>query len=106
MHFSGVDLPHVLGVSSAGVNQPTIPSKTIGQVWGERIAAQRQVLGLSQAQLGELCGMTQQSISKLEAGDMVPRERRKVVIAARLGVPVGVLFAWPEIDLASVAGDL
>lgn len=79
--------------------QPTSTPKTLGQTWGEKVAARRQQLGLSQQQLADLCETTQQTISKIETGAILPRDRLKVTIAARLGTTVAQLFAWPD-DLA------
>lgn len=61
----------------------------------------RRQLGLSQAQLAKLCqaaspeGVTQQTISKIENGEMIPLDRLKVDIARALGTSPSKLFAWP-----------
>jgi len=39
----------------------------------ERVAARRKELGLSQAQLAELCDTTQSAIARLEGGGRPPR---------------------------------
>ena len=41
-------------------------TKTIGQIIGSRMRQQRQALGLTQEQVGELSGVPQASISRLE----------------------------------------
>lgn len=75
--------------------QPTTTA-TLGDIWGERVAARRTEIGLKQAQLAELCDVTQQTISKIESGAMVPRDSLKLVIAAKLGTTPDALFAWPK----------
>lgn len=59
------------------------------------MAERRTALGFSQAQLAELCDVTQQTISKIEAGGMIPHDRLKAVIADRLMVEPAALFTWP-----------
>lgn len=76
------------------VRQPQKPS-TLGQHWGSAVEARRSQLGLSQAQLATLAGITQQTVSKIEAGRMIPHDRLKLVLANRLGTEPGALFAWP-----------
>ena len=79
------------------MNQPTTPPKSLGAIWGDAVAERRKLLGLSQQTLADLCGTTQQTISKIELGEIIPRDRLKVTIANRLGVPLSALFAWPEL---------
>lgn len=76
--------------------QPTTPAPSLGEIWGQRIAERRALLGLSQAQLADLCGVEQQTISRAELGKTIPRDALKLAIARNLGEPMTVLFAWPE----------
>lgn len=79
---------------------------SLGQIWGSAVAERRQRLGLSQAELAKLCDVTQQTISKIESGSMIPLDRLKLVLAARLGTKPERLFTWPslaEIDLEGMA---
>lgn len=67
----------------------------LGSYWGQRVAERRQALGLTQADLATLCGITQQAVSRIENGKVVPLDRLKVVIAHRLGTTPQDIFAWP-----------
>jgi len=64
--------------------------------WGRAVRKRREQRGLTQDQLGRVCDTSQQTIAKIESGLTIPRDRMKVVIAARLGVAVGDLFVWPS----------
>ena len=64
--------------------------------WGSRVQQRRSALNLTQLQLAELCGLTQQTISKIERNAIVPRDRVKQLIAQKLGARVSELFPWPE----------
>lgn len=68
----------------------------LGVTWGAAVRKRREKRGLSQAQLARACDTSQQTIAKIETGKLIPRDRLKVVIAARLGVAVADLFAWPS----------
>jgi len=66
--------------------------------WGKAVGDRRRQLGLSQTQLAKLCGnagVTQQTISKIENGEMIPLDRLKVDIARALGTSPSKLFTWP-----------
>ena len=67
----------------------------IADLWGRKVAERRSYMGISQAQLAELCDVTQQTISKIEAGRMIPHDRLKLVLANRMAIEPGELFAWP-----------
>lgn len=69
--------------------------ETLAERWGSKIEARRVELGFTQTQLASLCDVTQQTISKVEAGQMIPHDRLKAVIADRLMVEPGELFNWP-----------
>lgn len=72
--------------------------ETVGAHWGERVAARRRQLGLTQQRLGELCGgIGQASISKIERGRLHPSDRLKWKLAAALQLPLDELFAFPAI---------
>jgi transcriptional regulator with XRE-family HTH domain len=64
--------------------------------WGRRVQQRRTALNLTQLQLAERCGLTQQTISKIERNAIVPRDRVKRLIAQKLGTSVAELFPWPE----------
>jgi len=67
----------------------------LGSAWGRNVRERRQSLGLSQDQLADLCGVTQSAISKIEGGTMIPLDRLKVTISAKLGTTPADLFPWP-----------
>ena len=71
-------------------------SDKLATEWGRAVRERREARGLTQAMLGKVCDTTQQTINRIEQGQTIPRDRLKVVIAARLGMPVGELFAWPR----------
>lgn len=80
------------------MRQPVIQT-TLAKHWGSSVAKRRRQLGLSQAGLAELCDVTQQAISKIEAGESIPHDRLKLVIANRMGINPAELFAWPDRSL-------
>lgn len=47
---------------------------------------------MTQAQLAELAGVTQQALSRIEKGETVPRLRTMEAIARSLGISVEKLF--------------
>lgn len=70
-------------------------TQSLGQFWGQRVAARREDLKITQVQLAQLCGITQQSISRIEAGVIVPRDSLKMTLAKNLGTTPTELFEWP-----------
>lgn len=67
---------------------------------GERIAAKRKELGISQIALGEEMGVSRQSISKWEADAAIPEIDKLIALSRRFGVSVGWLLGVEE-DAAS-----
>ncbi|HEX7134791.1 MAG TPA: helix-turn-helix transcriptional regulator [Iamia sp.] len=65
------------------------------ELWARFVAHGRRARHLSQAELGRRAGVTQQTISKIEAGLVCPPDRLKARLAAALEVPPGDLFPWP-----------
>jgi transcriptional regulator with XRE-family HTH domain len=55
-------------------------------------------LGLSQARVAELAGMTQAGVSLVESGRALPRDDTKVVLARALGTTPADLFPWPPME--------
>ena len=53
----------------------------------------RRNLGLSQAQLGKMCGITQQAINRIEKGITKPSFDTLIKLAEALGVTVNDLVA-------------
>lgn len=59
---------------------------------GQRIAAKRKELGLSQIALGEQMGVSRQSISKWEADAAIPEIDKLIALSKLFGVSVGWLL--------------
>lgn len=69
------------------------------RTWGQRVEGRRSSLGLSQGQLGLLAGIPQQTISRVELDQHVPRYETMSAIARGLGTSIEILFpieAYPE----------
>lgn len=77
------------------MNQPAT-TVSLGRIWGARVAQRRADLGLTQSQFADVVGVAQQTISKIELGEILPHDKLKVRIAQRTGSLVTVLFAWPD----------
>ena len=74
----------------------TTTEHTLAAAWGRRVAEARRRAGLSQSGLADLCGVAQQTVSKIERGRMVPLDKLKLRLAEELGTSPAVLFAWPS----------
>lgn len=77
------------------MNQTEIGDRLAAE-WGQAVRRRREARGLTQATLGKACDTTQQTIDRIERGETIPRDRLKVILAARLGLPVEELFTWPR----------
>ena len=71
---------------------------------GQNIRALRKQRGLTQAQLGALCGVSGASIGSYEKGATLPKRRVVDQIAAALGVPAGQLLEAPAPSGAAPSG--
>ena len=72
---------------------------------GERIRAVRVERGLTQKQLGDLCGMADSAIRRYESGRGNPTEKTLKRIASALGVPLADLLPEPtEEEKAGLLG--
>lgn len=65
---------------------------------GKRITEQRKKLGLTQAELAELSGLTAQFISYAESGRRAMRSENLMKIAAVLGVSADYILTGDIID--------
>lgn len=63
----------------------------LGRTWGDNIRRGRLALGLTQAQLGDLVGVQQNTIARWENG-RIPSDMHKVAIATALHQDVRQLF--------------
>lgn len=77
------------------VSRQPIVVRTLAGQWGAEVATRRRLVGFTQRQLAELCRVEQQTISKIESGQMIPLDRLKVEIARNLGTTPQALFNWP-----------
>jgi putative transcriptional regulator len=71
--------------------------------WGQNIKRGRGLLRLTQAQLGDLCGVTRNAVSLWESGDRAPTDVHKIRIAEALHQDVRQLFPLirrPEVEVA------
>jgi transcriptional regulator with XRE-family HTH domain len=64
----------------------------IAEIIGRRLRARRRLMGLTQAAVGEACGLTFQQIHKYETGLMMIPASRLWKLSGALGVPVGYFF--------------
>ena len=72
------------------------------QIIGRRLRTRRRLLGLTQAAVGEACGLTFQQIHKYESGLMVVSASRLWKLSNALGVPVSYFFeGLPSIPSAA-----
>lgn len=64
---------------------------------GQRIAARRKQLGISQEALGEKTGVSRQAISKWESDSAIPEIDKLIVLSRLFGVSVGWLLGVEEL---------
>ncbi|MGN0038046.1 MAG: helix-turn-helix transcriptional regulator [Coriobacteriales bacterium] len=65
----------------------------IGTEPPNRLRAYREGIGITQQRLADLCGVSRETISRIETGRNEPGVGLALQIAAQLGVPAGVI--WP-----------
>lgn len=63
---------------------------------GQRIAARRKLLGISQEALGEKTGVSRQAISKWESDSTIPEIDKLITLSKLFGVTVGWLLGVEE----------
>lgn len=68
--------------------------------WGRNIAEARRRLGMSQTELGNAIPlqnkMSAHTVSRWERGITAPSDENRIRLAEILGVPVAILFPYPE----------
>jgi transcriptional regulator with XRE-family HTH domain len=64
--------------------------------WGAEIVRRRKESGLSQKELADMAGTTQQYLSVLERGTVSPGDDLRMRLASALGTTVGELFTYPD----------
>ena len=68
-----------------------IANKT-GKTAAAKIKEARLLVGLSQRQLAELCGVSEAAVMAYEAGARIPRDEVKISLAKHLGASMESLF--------------
>jgi DNA-binding XRE family transcriptional regulator len=94
--------PHPRGVNEDGAPSHEVPV----ELWALCVRDARRRCGLSQGDLASAADVSQQTISKVEAGAICPHDTLKVRLAAALGLPPGALFPWPAALLWTQTCDL
>ncbi len=63
---------------------------------GQRVRHRRESFGWSQASLGALVGVGVTTVSKIENGEIAPRDYLRLALAQALGCAVEDLYPWPS----------
>jgi transcriptional regulator with XRE-family HTH domain len=66
--------------------------------WGASLRRARLFADLTQVELAQLAGVTQQRISAWESGVSIPRDEARVQLARVLQTTVAELFPYPNND--------
>jgi transcriptional regulator with XRE-family HTH domain len=83
-----------IDVSLRIISPPSVDEVPTAE-WGARVGAARRSRRLSQVALAGACGVSQQTISKVEHGEICPHDKLKLRLAAALDLPPAALFPWP-----------
>lgn len=73
------------------------PSGDWSERCGRAVRQRRQDLGFTLQRLADLTGTTLQTISRIESGQLVPRDRMKAAIAYALALEVQDLWTYPTL---------
>lgn len=76
------------------------------ELWAHFVNYARRDRGLTQAALAQAANVSQQTVSKIEAGRICPHDRLKARLAEALEVDTAVLFPWPSQLVQTAAGDV
>lgn len=76
--------------------------RDLRQQWGERLAEHRNQRGLSQADLAERIGTSQQAVSRWESGRHSPPDSARIELARLFGTTVARLFPYGDEDTESL----
>lgn len=76
-------------------------AKLLRRQWGENIRLARESAEMTQAKLGEVCGVNQSTVAKWEKGLISPGETNKMRLAEILHVEAREMF---PLALVAVAG--
>lgn len=77
-------------------NGPTPADRIVLEEWGERVKQGRASAGLSQVEAARRCGITQSTLSKIEAGDYRLHPAMVLKLCDGLDLNPSVAFAWPR----------
>src|SRR5687767_3095188 len=72
--------------------------RPLGKTLGQRVAGQRRLAGLTQAQLAEKVGTASETISRLETGAATPSLAKIGAVADALGIDLYELFRTRPLD--------
>jgi transcriptional regulator with XRE-family HTH domain len=67
-------------------------SQTMYRLWGNNMKTHREAKGVSREQMARDINSTEATLSRWEAGLVMPNDDRKIAIADYLGVPAVTLF--------------
>lgn len=73
-----------------------MPEQRLAKIVGETIAAKRKQMGFSQEYLAEQVGVSQESLSRMEKGNIAPKFERLRGFALALRCSVADLFRTPD----------
>jgi putative transcriptional regulator len=76
------------------------------ELWAHFVNYARRYRGLTQDALAQAAHVSQQTVSKIEAGRICPHDRLKSRLAEALDADTADLFPWPSQLVQSPAGDV
>jgi DNA-binding XRE family transcriptional regulator len=76
------------------------------ELWAHFVNYARRYRGLTQDALAQAADVSQQTVSKIEAGRICPNDRLKVRLAEALEIHTADLFPWPSQVVQTAAGDV
>lgn len=76
------------------------------ELWAHFVNYARRERGLTQDGLAQAAGVSQQTISKVEAARICPHDRLKARLAEALEVHTADLFPWPSQLVQAPTGDV
>lgn len=77
-------------------NAPTPADRLVLEEWGNRVKQARAKAELSQVEAARRCGITQSTLSKIEAGEYRLHPAMVLRLCTGLDLNPSVEFAWPR----------
>lgn len=68
------------------------PAVRLRQLWGANIKRTRELRGMTRAELGDACGVTEAAVGMWERGETAPRPHLQVKASEALDTAHSVLF--------------